>query len=125
NQFSLAVAVLDQDGNTMSVVAGIQVGILGGLASGGTLTGTTTKSTVDGVATFTDLMLDKAGAYTLFATGAGFSVTTNEFSVVPGAPAKLVYLSQPANVASLATLPLVQVAVQDAFGNLITAASSN
>ncbi|HPN87890.1 MAG TPA: hypothetical protein PLH56_00945, partial [Candidatus Omnitrophota bacterium] len=52
----------------------------------GTLQGTTTVRAVNGVVTFTDLRVTKAGAgYTLLATASGLtSATSNPFDILPG-----------------------------------------
>ncbi|HEX4628736.1 MAG TPA: hypothetical protein VH137_08095, partial [Gemmatimonadales bacterium] len=93
---------------------------------GAVLGGTTTRSAVNGVATFSDLSLAKAAAgYTLSATAAPSGAATSvSFSVSPAAAAGLRFLSQPDTAqAQMAFNPAVQVAIADAFGNLVADAS--
>jgi hypothetical protein len=79
----ISVAVNDAFGNTVaSSTASISIAI-GTNPSGGTLSGTTTKNAVAGVASFSDLSINQAGiGYTLSASAAGLSATTsNAFNI--------------------------------------------
>ena len=78
SQFSVTVTALDNFGNVATSYSGsVSVSIAIGVA-GATLSGTTTVSAVNGVATFTDLAIDKPGTnYQLEAFGTG---------IVPGVP---------------------------------------
>src|SRR5262245_29521201 len=94
---------------------------------GATLSGTLTQPTVNGVATFADVTLDKAASgYRLRATAPGFqSATSAAFDVAAAAPSKLAFVASPASGAAWAPLaPAPAVEVQDAFGNRVVAAAN-
>src|SRR5207237_971010 len=95
---------------------------------GGTLSGTTTVAAVSGVATFSNLSIDKAGTgYTLTAaSGALTGATSSAFTISPAAASRLAFTVQPTSTtAGTAISPAVQVAVQDAFGNTVTSSTAN
>src|SRR6185295_10253137 len=95
---------------------------------GGTLSGTATNAAVSGVATFSNLSIDKAGVgYTLTAaSGALSGASSSAFTISPAAAAKLAVTVQPANtVAGASIAPSVQVTVQDAFSNTVTSSTAN
>ncbi len=74
-QPSIIIEVLDDNGN-LNMTSGVSVTL--SIASGvGTLSGTLTVTTVNGVATFKNVTIDTAGSYTLRATIAGVSTTSN------------------------------------------------
>jgi hypothetical protein len=79
-----------------------------------------------GVAGFNSVSLNKAATgYTFMATEAAgaLSVAGNAFNIVAGAAAKLVFTTQPTNVAQGGTLNTIAVTEQDSFSN--TVASDN
>ncbi len=125
---AVQVVVEDANGNPDTSASNpITLALAGGTGLGGTLTITPQN----GVATFSDLLVSAAGAaYTLTATSPGLtSATSTSFSISassPGpllSPAKLVFLQQPSNgVAGTPMTPAVQVAVEDANGNIVTTA---
>ncbi len=122
------VAVRDSFGNTVtSSTASITIAV-GTNPGGGTLGGTTTKNASDGLASFTDLSLDKAAnGYTLTASASGLTgATSASFNVSAGSAAKLAFTVQPGNStagSSVAGPPTV--AVQDSFGNTITSSAAS
>src|SRR2546426_985161 len=74
HQFSQAVKVRADDahGNKVASFTGNVTVALANNPGGATLSGTTTVAAVDGIATFSDLSLDKTGAgYTLTASASG------------------------------------------------------
>src|SRR6185295_4677299 len=78
---------------------------------GGTLSGTTTVSAVSGVASFSNLSIDKSGA--------GYTLTA-------AAASKLAFSVQPTNAtAGVSISPSVQVTVQDAFSNTVTTSTAS
>ncbi len=95
--------------------------------NGGVLQGTTTRDAVDGVATFDDLHLDKAGSgYTLEVKATDYPLnpdTTAMFSVNPG-PVVLAFLTQPPTAeGQVPFTPTVQLnANEDRFGNPVSGA---
>lgn len=114
----------DDNGNVATGFTGAVTVAFAANGAGGTLLGTATVNAVAGVATFSGLSIAKAGsAYTLVASATGIaSATTNPFDIVPGAPAKLVFTSQPAGgTANLVFSPTITVTAQDAFGNVTPA----
>jgi len=123
-QFSVSVAVQDAGGNTITTGAiAVQLSLTG--APGATLSGTTTATSTNGVATFTNLSVDKAGSgYTLQAAAPGLaSGTSAPFQVVAGPAFALGFTVQPTTAAAGVSLGGVQVSIQDAFGNAVTSAT--
>ncbi len=120
---TFTAAVKDQYGN---VITSNTSNVTATLASGdGTLTGTATVAAVNGIVTFSNLSITEAGTYTLTLTdGSLTSATTSSFTIAPAAASKLVFMTEPGNSAS-GTLDTVAVAVEDAFGNLVTSDTSN
>lgn len=88
--------------------------------------GTTTVSAMNGVATFSGLSINKAGAYTFTATASGLSpATQNNVTVNPGAPSLLVVdASAKLDAVAGQPIPAFSVQVEDAFGNLATNSGS-
>ncbi|HEU4994843.1 MAG TPA: hypothetical protein VFT29_08485 [Gemmatimonadaceae bacterium] len=125
----LQVGVQDAFGNPTTSSTSIHVAITGGTgAAGATLSGTATRSAINGVGTFDDLNITKASAgYTLTATASGLAgVTTTAFTVSPGPATGLGIMVQPGAATAATTIsPAPQVAVQDAFGNTVTNASTS
>jgi hypothetical protein len=83
---------------------------------------------VNGLATFDDLTLDKAGVgYTLVFSSPGLtSRESNTFDISPAAAARVVFTVQPTSTTAGSTIaPAVQVTAQDAFGNVVTAFTGN
>jgi hypothetical protein len=94
----------------------ISVAITSSSAGTGTLSGTTTVSTLAGVATFSGLSIDKAGQYGLtFTDSKGDTVKSGTFDVIDS---KLVFLTQPSNEAVNGAVP-VTVELVGPTGNLI------
>jgi|GEM_PF-496128 len=125
--FTAKVEVRDSAGNPVSS-SSAQVALSLVNAAGASLGGTTTVSTTGGVATFSNLTVDKAGTgYALQASVAGLpSKTSSSFGVDPGAVVALGFLAQPGNTAAGATLaPPVRVAFQDAQGNTVSSTSGS
>lgn len=94
----------------------------------GTLSGTVTKDTVAGLATFDNLSINKAGTgYTLRTTGTGLTETTSaSFNITVGTPAGLAFSVQPANTVAGSTItPAVTVQVVDAQGNPVPTATNS
>jgi len=90
------------------------------------LGGTLTVAAVGGVATFSDLTVDKVDtSYTLTATATGLTSATSSAFAVWVRPVQLVFTVQPSAVEARAVLsPAVQVTVQDTGGNAVTTAIS-
>lgn len=118
---AVEIAVLDASDNLVPT-AEVTVSLaLGTNPAGGRLSGTLLATPVDGVAGFGDLSVDRsATGYTLVASADGLtSATSTAFDVDPGPAARLVFTVAPANGSPGSVItPSVEVAVQDALGNL-------
>lgn len=122
---SIQVAIQDTVGNTIPGATNAVTLAIANNPGSGTLLGTVTRNAVDGVATFNDLSIQRAAnGYTLQAISTGLaSATSNGFNITAGAPAQLAFLVQPANaIMNTPITPPMQVAVHDAFGNIVTTA---
>ena len=107
---AVQVAILDAFGNTDDLHGQRHPGA-GHQPGGGTLSGTTTVAAVNGVATFSNLSINKVGTgYTLTATsGALTSATSDAFDITPAAPYRVTITRQPTDVAAGAAItPAVQ-----------------
>jgi hypothetical protein len=109
-------------------VNGATGAVTASIASGsGTLSGTTTVSAANGIATFTDLSISGIGAHTLTFTASGLApATSSAFTVVaaPGAPVQLVAIAHPGTSSSgglLSPQPVVQV--RDGANNVVSSAA--
>jgi hypothetical protein len=124
------VTITDAGGNTViTSSASVALAITSGTGTAGaTLTCTTNPlAASSGVATFAGCKIDKAGNnYTLTATSSGLtSAISTAFNITPGPPTQLAFIVQPSNViAGAAISPAVQVAIEDAQGNTVTAAAN-
>jgi hypothetical protein len=122
---SPSVTVQVQDANS-NVVTGSSASVtvaIGTNPGGGTLSGTLTVAASSGVATFSNLSIDKAGnGYTLTAASSGLTgATSSSFNITAGAATHLSFLQQPTNTGvNAAITPAVEVQLLDAFGNLVT-----
>jgi hypothetical protein len=124
------VTIQDANGNTVTAsTASVTLAITSGTgASGAVLSGTKTVSTVNGVATFSGLSIDKAGTgYTLTASSSGLtSDTSNVFNVVAGTATRLAFTTPPAGaVAGVPFTTQPVVTIQDANGNTVTASTAS
>jgi len=116
------VVVLDSAGRTVTSFAG-PISISLGYNPGGDTLSSRTVNAVNGLATFSNLRIDKAApGYTLVATATGLpNVTSMAFTIVPGTATQLVFTVAPSNTAAKATIqPPVQVTAYDAVGNQAT-----
>src|SRR5260370_23198247 len=93
---AVTVQVLDAFNNLTSSTANVTLAI-GTNPGGGTLSGTTTVAAVSGVATFSNLSINKTGTgYTLAASsGALTGATSNTFNITAGVGRQLVFPPQP------------------------------
>lgn len=96
--------------------------------NGAVLSGTKTVILDHGVATFTDLSVDRAGTYTLTATTdlGNFKATSSNFQVTVGPASRLSFQSQPGDALTDAVpsrQPVVQL--QDAGGNVVASDSAH
>jgi alpha-tubulin suppressor-like RCC1 family protein len=126
--FSVSVTIQDQLGNRVTnATCSITVAI-GTNPGPGALFGITSVSTVNGIATFSNLSINTEGVgYTLSATSPGLtSATSSPFTVQVGPASKLVFTVQPAPAPPGATItPAVAVTIQDVGGNRVTTATNS
>jgi len=123
----VVVSVEDSSGIVVTTSsASISLAIVTNPGSGA-LSGTTPVTAVNGTATFSNLSFNALGTgYTLNATSNGLTpVLSSSFNVIVGAPANLVFTTQPVagvSGAAFATQPVVMV--EDSAGNVVTNAST-
>lgn len=119
---AVQVELDDAFGNPTAAANQVSIA-LGANPGGGSLGGTLTRTAVNGVATFDDLQLTKAGAgYTLVATSAGATPATSaSFSVGAGSAAAILVVAGNAQTATVGTaVPTApQVKLVDASQNPI------
>jgi hypothetical protein len=122
NPFGLSVSVEDVFGNLVTGADNaVALGLAGG-TPGASLGGTSTVKALGGVATFDDLTV-KGGVshYVLQASAAGLAgTTTADFSVLPGAPVRLVITLPPGASVTAGSGFSLGVSIEDAFGNVVT-----
>ncbi len=87
--------------------------------TGGSTTSTTTNA--GGLATFSNLVLNTSGSYTIKATSSGLgNVNSNSFTVNPATAVKVAFVQQPTTTtAGSAISPAPTVQVEDTFGNAV------
>jgi hypothetical protein len=130
---AVKVAVEDANGNIETSDNADQVSLaIGTNPAGGALSGGSAVTVASGVATFPALSINTAGnGYTLTASStpsytAATSATFNISASTAGPPTKLVFVQGPTNTNVGATItPAVQVAVEDANGNIETSDSTD
>ncbi|MGA2384408.1 MAG: invasin domain 3-containing protein, partial [Gemmatimonadales bacterium] len=119
---AVRVAAQDALGNTLASFTGTVSVAIGANPASGTLSGTTAVSAVAGVATFSNLRIDKAGSgYTLLAGAGALAAATTSFAVTPGA----ISTSQSAVTVSAGTVAsgnavTLMLQAMDAAGNNLT-----
>ena len=120
---AVAVELQDPGGHRVTDAAVPVTLTLGANPGGATLRGSVAVTSVHGVATFSDVWLDKvASGYTLSAAAAQLTAANSAaFAVAPG-PVQLAFLTQPGTVeGQVAFDPVIQVrAREDRFGNAVT-----
>lgn len=122
----VAVAVVNASGKTVGTGATVTLDIANNPAGAVLMGGPKTVAAIDGVATFTNLVVNKAGTgYTFVAASTDLSsANSNSFEVKPGAGARLIFSAQPLTSASSAPIPNVSVTVVDVGGNVVTTAQN-
>jgi hypothetical protein len=113
----LSVDVEDPYGNLSAPVGSISIAIASGPA-GGTLGGQTTASASGGAATFSSLILNRAGSYRLQASGGGLPpVTIGPIVVMPAAPTRLLVTTPAPSTVTAGISFGLSVSAADAYGN--------
>jgi VCBS repeat-containing protein len=120
---AVKVEIVDKYGNLVtSDTSAVTLSPEKGTKLGGTLT----VHAIGGVATFSNLMLTKAGIHQLTATETGRGgALSNTFTISAAAAKKLVIQDQPTTGKAKQTLGAVAVAVEDTYGNVVTSNHSN
>ena len=124
------VAIEDSQGHVVTSDQSTVTLAMGNNPGNGTLSGCSSATAVNGVATFTGCTIDKAGTgYTLTATDAADSlnvpVASTAFNITVGPPSQLAFTTQPGNAVAgdkFGTPPAV--AVEDVGGNVVPTASN-
>jgi hypothetical protein len=116
------VTVQDAGGNTVTGNAS-SVTLAITTPGGATLACTTNPlAAISGVASFAGCKIDKAGTYTLTATGSVTSAVSGSFVISAAAANKLAYVQGPTDgTAGTAISPAISVQVQDLYGNAVAA----
>src|SRR5216117_2972514 len=125
-----AVQVTAQDAqrNTATGFSGNVTLAIGANPGGGTLAGTAAVAAASGIATFTNLSINKAGSgYTLAASATGVSgATSAAFDVAAGTASQLAFTVQPTSATAGSVItPAVRVIAQDGLGNTATSFTGN
>ncbi len=123
---AIKVEIQDSNNNVISSASNNITITIQNNPGGSILSGTTSINAINGVATFTDLSLNKTGVnYTLSAQSGGLNITSDNFNITPGTPSKLVFSAQPQDLyAGIGSGSDVKVAVVDINDNLVTSASN-
>jgi subtilisin family serine protease len=120
---AVEVTARDSLGNTFTTFTGDVTLAIGTNPGGGTLTGRVTVAAVGGIATFSNLTIDRSGSgysFTATASGAATGASTS-FDVTAGAASRLAFTVQPTSpFQGSAIAPAVQVRAWDDFGNTAT-----
>ncbi|MGH7532019.1 MAG: hypothetical protein ACREL4_01900, partial [Gemmatimonadales bacterium] len=119
----VAVTVLDSAGRIVGAFHGSIVISLAADPANGTLSGTLTATPTNGVATFSDLRVNRAASgYQLGAAASGLSgATSASFAITPGPAARIAFAVQPSNSQAGSPIqPAVTVKALDSLGNVVT-----
>ena len=117
---AVQVTARDTFGNTATSFTGqVTITKASGPASG-VLSGTTAVNAVAGVATFSNLVLNKAGSYSLGAAATGLtSATSTTFNIGNATADHILFTVQPSNAAAgIAIAPAIVVTAYDPFDNV-------
>jgi hypothetical protein len=123
---AITVEVADKFGNLVSSNSStVSLSVSSGPA-GGVVSGAPSQAAMNGLATFSGVVLDTAGTYSLQAgDGSLTGATSPSFKVVPAAASKIHFSTQPPakTTAGVALAPFA-VTLKDAFGNVAAKNSS-
>ncbi|MGY2746804.1 beta strand repeat-containing protein [Arthrobacter sp. UYCu723] len=117
-----AVVVQDSSGRTVTTsTSPVTLTIPGSPADAALACAANPVTATSGRAAFTGCSVNKAGTYTLTATGAGFTTASTSFAISTGPATKLGFTTQPSG--STGSVPFgtqPAVSIQDAGGNTVT-----
>ena len=126
NSPAIKVEFRDANENLVSSTANVTLAINNNPGTS-TLSGTLIQAAVAGVATFSDISLDKVGtAYTLDASTSGqTTITSSAFNITGGAIDHISFNVQPTNTAAAVSVsPSITVEFRDAGDNLVTSTAN-
>lgn len=119
----IVVIADDAFGNQVTANTTVTLKIAGGKFSNGSTMVTAGAS--GGVATFSSVIINAAGSYTLTASIGTVNTSGSSIAITPAAASKLVWQTAPVNTAVAGTtLSPVVALVEDAFGNVVTSDTS-
>jgi hypothetical protein len=129
SKFGLVLAAGDPYGNVVPSFPGSVTIALANNPGGGTLAGTANVTLSNGLATFSDLSIDAAGAgYTLQATSSGLAPVSwgsLSFSVTAAAASQIVVTAPPPPTVAAGQVFAMSATVEDQFGNPVAGFPSN
>src|SRR5436190_2184361 len=119
---AVRVSALDDAGNVVTGFTGLITVALGANPGGGTLSGTTSVTAVNGVATFSTLSINNPGTgYTLVASASGLTGNTSTSVNITAPPAtNLAFTTQPQSTRAGQPMPVVWFAARRASGLVVT-----
>jgi hypothetical protein len=122
----LQIAIEDQFGNVITSNTSIITVAVNSGPGAIAPTSTVSVAAVNGVATFSNLIFNTSGTYTLKVTqGSLTSAASGNITVAAGVASKLAFTQTPATgTAGKALTPGIMVAVEDAYGNVVTTNTS-
>jgi hypothetical protein len=127
---SVLVQVQDTFGNVVTTAnsGSVTMSIAAGSAQSSFTSGTTSVAVSSGVASFSNLVVNTAGTYTLTATPSAISgvtsaVNSSSFTVNPAAASSILISTQPPASATAGTNFTVGATLKDSFGNIATTSS--
>ena len=122
---TFTATIYDVYGN---VATGYGSNVTIGVASGsGTIaSGTTTRNAVGGVATFNDIIIQKADAYTLRRQSGGLTqAISNSFTITAAAASCVGFSTQPTTTVAGAVMSVFRATVYDLYANVVTGYSGD
>lgn len=123
---AVTVDVEDAENNLVTTDTSPVVMTIASGPGGAVLGGTTTVAAVGGVATFNNLTLSAAGAYTLTASDGLYTpVTSASFTITAPAANRLAFAQQPLSTTTTSVLAPVVVNIQNSGGTLLTGDTSS
>lgn len=116
---AISVQLLDAGGSVVPTTASVTVTLTGGDPAA-SLAGTATVNAINGVATFTNLSIGRAGsAYHLVANAGGIQATSAAFNISAAAVATIAFVAQPQNTVAGASIAPVSMQLLDGNGNVV------
>jgi hypothetical protein len=117
---AVTVRLLDASNNQSISNALVTITIASGPA-GATLSGSTTVAAFQGLATFTNLALTRAGTYTLLASSAGLTgVTSTRFTITAAGASSFSVIGFPSSMTAGTSHSTFTVTALDPYGNTAT-----